>query len=516
MTYYEGPIGGFFLSEIAAFRGRDRVAIASAAATNDVWEEQAAVTQKPKKNTPASSKSKNNAVYTLDGEMSSGWQVLGGENVRHAAVFYFEEPVDLTDGLQIRMLFEKHFACSLGHFRLSVSSNANAQPEAYPEPLEELLKKDSDPANRILIEYFLENAPEMREAAAPLVAAKKSVPKGQATLVMRERAANNPRQTHLHHRGEYLQPKELVAPAVPAFLPQFPKNAPANRLTFARWLFSSENPLTARVTVNRHWQAFFGRGLVQSLEDFGYQSEPPSNPELLDWLASEFVRRNWSVKQLHRLIVTSATYKQASKITPDMAKRDPKNILLARGSRFRLDAEVIRDSALRAAGLLSTKMYGPGVYPPQPASVTTEGTYGKIEWKTSEGEDRYRRTLYTFTKRTAPFAMATTFDAPTGESCLARRDVSNSPLQALTLLNDSMFMEAAQALAKASALESTDAGKRIQNMFRRCATRPALDGEIRAFRSFLDNQTSTGCSEEAAWTSLARAMLNLDEVITHP
>jgi hypothetical protein len=199
-----------------------------------------------------------------------------------------------------------------------------------------------------------------------------------------------------------------------------------------------------------------------------------------------------------------------------MAKRDPKNILLARGSRFRLDAEVIRDSALRAAGLLSTKMYGPGVYPPQPASVTTEGTYGKIEWKTSEGEDRYRRTLYTFTKRTAPFAMATTFDAPTGESCLARRDVSNSPLQALTLLNDSMFMEAAQALAKASALESTDAGKRIQNMFRRCATRPALDEEIRAFRSFLDKQTSTGCSEEAAWTSLARAMLNLDEVITHP
>jgi hypothetical protein len=516
MTYYEGPIGGFFLSEIAAFRGGNRVAIASAAATNDVWEEQAAVTQKPKKNTPASSKSKNNAVYTLDGEMSSGWQVLGGENVRHAAVFYFEEPVDLTDGLQIRMLFEKHFACSLGHFRLSVSSNANAQPEAYPEPVEELLKKEADPANRILVEYFLENAREMREAAAPLVAAKKSMPKGQATLVMRERAANSPRQTHLHHRGEYLQPKELVAPAVPAFLPQFPKNAPANRLTFARWLFSPENPLTARVTVNRHWQAFFGRGLVQSLEDFGYQSEPPSNPELLDWLASEFVRRNWSVKQLHRLIVTSATYKQVSKITPDVAKRDPKNILLARGSRFRLDAEVIRDSALRAAGLLSTKMYGPGVYPPQPASVTTEGTYGKIEWKTSEGEDRYRRTLYTFTKRTAPFAMATTFDAPTGESCLARRDVSNSPLQALTLLNDSMFMEAAQALAKASALESTDAGKRIQNMFRRCATRPAQDEEIRAFRSFFDNQTSTGCSEEAAWTSLARAMLNLDEVITHP
>ena len=237
-------------------------------------------------------------------------------------------------------------ACSLGHFRLSVSSNADVKPETHPEAIEELLKKDADAANRALIEYFLENAPEMREAAAPLVAAKKSVPKGQATLVMRERSANNPRQTHLHHRGEYLQPKELVAPAVPAFLPQFPKNAPANRLTFARWLFSPENPLTARVTVNRHWQAFFGRGLVQSLEDFGYQSEPPSNPELLDWLASEFVRRNWSVKQLHRLIVTSATYKQASKITPDMAKRDPKNILLARGSRFRLDAEVIRDSAL--------------------------------------------------------------------------------------------------------------------------------------------------------------------------
>jgi hypothetical protein len=529
LTNYEGPLGGFFLSELQVFQNGQRIKFARAEATNDEEEDrindQAATKAKAKAKAAAKPKKTNNASATLDAEMSSGWQVLGGVGVQHAAVFHFETPVDLTSGLDLKMLFEKHFACPLGHFRLSATTSDHATATGHPADVENALAKERDlpsPSkpglgkSGSLLRRFLETAPEMKQAAASLLAARKNPPRGQPTLVMSERPDSNPRVTHRYHRGEYLQPKEEVKPAVPAFLPPLPKDAPANRLTFAKWLFSPENPLTARVTVNRQWQAFFGRGLVKSLEDFGYQSEAPSHPELLDWLAIEFVKQGWSIKKLHRLIVTSATYKQSSRITPELAQKDPENILLARGSRFRLDAEIIRDSALKAAGVLSTKMGGPGVYPPQPASVTSEGTYGKVEWKTSEGEDHFRRSLYTFMKRTAPFAMSTTFDAPTGESCLARRDVSNSPLQALTLLNDQMFMEAAQAMAKQVIAESQTDDERLNNIFRRCATRPAAADELTMLKAFLQKQRDKKLEGEALWAAVCRAALNLDEAITHP
>jgi hypothetical protein len=521
LTYYEGPIGGFFLSELQAFQNGQRVKITNAEATNEEEEDKindAASAAKPTKKAArkAAVKKTNNAMAALDGEMSSGWQVLGGYGQEHAAVFHFEKPVDLTNGFDLKMLFEKHFACPLGHFRLSVTTSDHAAATGHPFEVENALaeqKSEVRGQKSEVLMRFLETAPEMKQAAAPLLAARRQMPRGQATLALKERPASNPRPTNRYHRGEYLQPKETVPPAVPAFLPSLPKNAPANRLTFAKWLFSPENPLTARVTVNRQWQAFFGRGLVKSLEDFGYQSEAPSHPELLDWLAVEFVKQGWSLKKLHKLIVMSQTYKQASHRSD---QPDPENMLLARGSRFRLDAEIIRDSALKAAGVLSLKMGGPGVYPPQPASVTTEGTYGKVEWKTSEGEDRYRRSLYTFTKRTAPFAMATTFDAPTGEACLARRDVSNSPLQALTLLNDQMFMEAAQAMAKAVLAESPDDDSRLTNTFRRCLTRPPAADELSMLKTFLAKQRASKLDGEALWTSVCRAVLNLDEAITHP
>jgi hypothetical protein len=558
LTNYEGPLGGFFLSELQAFQNGQRVKIARADATNDEEEDRisdAAAT--PKAKAKAKARKTNNASAALDAEMSSGWQVLGGVGVQHAAVFHFEQPIDLTSGFDLKMLFEKHFACPLGHFRISVTTSDHATPpgilrrsrscspsvgrvwrqparlrrlphlpappppqsrakQSRGEQIAEHTRPTTDRAHAILLRRFLETAPEMKQAAAQLAALRKNPPRGQPTLVMSERPASNPRPTNRYHRGEYLSPKETVPPAVPAFLPSLPKDAPANRLTFAKWLFAPENPLTARVTVNRQWQAFFGRGLVKSLEDFGYQSEPPSHPELLDWLAVEFVKQGWSMKKLHRLIVTSTTYKQSSRITPEFAQRDPENILLARGARFRLDAEIIRDSALKAAGVLSPKMGGPGVYPPQPASITSEGTYGKFEWKTSEGEDRYRRSLYTFIKRTAPFAMSTTFDAPTGEACLAKRDVSNSPLQALTLLNDQMFMEAAQAMAKAVIAESQDDDTRLQNIFRRCATRLAASDELAMLKIFLQKQRDKKLEGEALWSAVSRAALNLDESITHP
>ena len=521
LTHYEGPIGGFFLSELHAFQNSQRLAFSKASASNDEEEDRisdaaAKPKAKPAEN-KAPSKKKNNASSAIDGEMSSGWQVLGGAWVYQSAVFEFEQPLDLAAGLELKMLFEKHFACSLGHFRVSFTTSEHPAATGHPAELEEVLASGSARQdNPGLLLRFLETAPEMKEAVAPLLNARKNPPRGQATLVMEERAASNPRETRLHHRGEYMQPRDPVLPAVPAFLPQLPKDAPQNRLAFAQWLFSPKNPLTARVTVNRQWQAFFGRGLVTSLEDLGYQSDPPTHPELLDWLATELVREGWSMKKLHRLIVTSATYKQGSKITPEHIQKDPKNLYLARGSRFRLDAEVIRDGALRAAGLLSVKMGGPGVYPPQPASITTEGTYGKVEWKTSEGEDRYRRSLYTFIKRTAPFAMATTFDAPTGEACLAKRDVSNSPLQALTLLNDTMFLEAAQALSKRALTEAQSDEARLQVVFRHCVTRPATTDEMALLRSFLNKQRALNPDDAQLWTAVARAALNLDETITHP
>ncbi|MDB6004490.1 MAG: hypothetical protein JWR15_1477, partial [Prosthecobacter sp.] len=516
LTYYEGPLGGFFMSELQASQGGQRAKIARAEDTNEDEDDRISDASAPKAKAKAAAKKKNNAGATLDGEMSSGWQVLGGYGVQHAAVFHFDQPLDLTNGLDLKLLFEKHFACPLGHFRISVTTSDHAEATGHPAEVEEALATGDKSKRELLLRSFLETAPEMEKAAKPLLIARKTPPRGQPTLVMDERPANNPRITHRYHRGEYLQPKEEVTPGVPAFLPPLPKDAPANRLTFAKWLFATENPLTARVTVNRQWQAFFGRGIVKSLDDFGYQSDPPSHPELLDWLAVEFVKQGWSMKKLHRLIVTSATYKQSSRITPEHAQKDPENILLARGSRFRLDAEVIRDSALKAAGVLSPKMGGPGVYPPQPVSVTSEGTYGKFEWATSEGEDHFRRSLYTFTKRTAPFAMATTFDAPTGESCLAKREVSNSPLQALTLLKDQMFMEAAQALAKRVIAESQTDDERLQNIFRRVATRPAAPDELAMLKAFLQKQRDKKLEGEALWTDVSRAALNLDEAITHP
>jgi hypothetical protein len=348
---------------------------------------------------------------------------------------------------------------------------------------------------------------------------------------MQERPAENPRPTYRHNRGEFLQPEERVEPGVLSALPPFPADAPRNRLGFARWLVSPDNPLTAQVTVNRQWAAFFGRGLVPTLQDFGYQGEPPSHPELLDWLAVDFVKDGWSLKKLHRLIVTSAAYLQSSRVTPDLLARDADNRLLARGPRVRLEAELIRDTALRASGLLAERVGGPSVFPPQPPGVTTEGTYGSLAWKVSEGADRYRRGLYTFSKRTAPYATFTTFDAPSGEACLARREVSNTPLQALTLLNDTVFVEAARALGATMAGRRGPVKERVADLFRRCLTRPPTGDEVALVVKFYEQQKhrlehkeldpaavagpgAGDAAERAAWTALARALLNLDEAIT--
>jgi hypothetical protein len=478
----------------------------------------------------------SDAKAAIDGDPQTGWTINGGQGKPHIAVFALEQPTS-GNGLSLRLLFERYHAAALGRFRISFTTDprAAAEPSPLPPEVVEALAtpagQRSDAQRERIFSHFLMQAPELASARKEIDDLHDSAPRPPTTLVMRARPAGHGLETHRYNRGEFLQQAEVVQPGVPAFLPQLPKDQPANRLTFARWLVSKENPLTARVTANRQWQAFFGRGLVRTSEDFGFQGELPSHPELLDWLAVQFANDDWSLKRLHRLIVTSSTYRQSSRVTQELVSRDPNNVLLARGPRFRVEAEVVRDSALRASGLLTDKLGGPSVFPPQPASVTTEGTYGAFTWTTSTGSDRYRRSLYTFAKRTAPFAMYGTFDAPTGEACLARREVSNTPLQALTLLNDTVFVEAAQALGKVMAESKETDEAKANELLRRLVARPADADEVRNVVEFVKRQRERLAKKEldatkiagsgdghgverAAWTAAARVVLNLDEAVT--
>ena len=520
LAWYEGPKGDFFLSELEITAGGARVPVAVASDSFN--------------GTAAFSGGKSTAALALDGEMSSGWSTNGDQGRPHAAVFALAEPVPPGAPIRVVMKFERHYACPLGCFRLSVTGAKSAEARGLTAPEEATLRKPAaertDHESMAVRRRFLASAPELVEPMKEIRGLEAQLRGGPTTLVLRERPADNPRKTFLRHRGEYTQARQEIAPAVPAFLPGLPPGASANRLALAEWLVSSDHPLTARVTVNRQWQAFFGRGIVPTLEDFGFQGTPPSHPQLLDWLATTFVDDlNWSLKKLHRLIVTSATYRQDSAAGPAHLAADPANILLARGPRVRLEAEQIRDGLLRAAGLLSEKMYGPGVRPPQPAGVT-ETAYGGGAWEPSPGEDRHRRSLYTFQKRTAPFAFVTTFDGPSGDSCLARRDVSNSALQALTLMNDPMFVEVARALGAAALSGPGDDAARLDDLGRRVLSRPFAAGERGALLGFLRVQRERLAAGEldatklggegggdpidrAAWMLVARAVMNLDETV---
>jgi len=516
LAYYEGPKGDFFMTNFAVTGDAQPLKIAKA-------------TESYAKNAMGGAPA--GAAQAVDTDLQTGWSTSGREGEASEAVFAFSAPVAARE-MNVQMSFGRHYAASLGKFRISVTTQpAGAEARDLPETIaralatpDALLTAD---ARAKLREHFLLTAPELASAAAEIKQLRKPA-SHTTTLVLRERPSTNPRPTFLHHRGEYLEPKERVEPAVPAILNPLPAGAPRDRLTFARWLVSPDNPLTARVTVNRAWAAFFGRGLVKSVDDFGYQGDSPTHPELLDRLALEFIKQGWSMKKLHRLIVTSATYRQSSRTTPDLLARDPDNRLLARGPRARLEAEMIRDSALRVAGLLTEKVGGPSVRPPQPDGVT-EVAYGGGKWNASSGPDRYRRSLYTFSKRTAPFALFTTFDAPSGDTCVAHRETSDTPLQALTVLNDVVFLEAAQALGKTIAAQPGDDAARIAELFRRAFARAPEASEQVASVQFLAKQRARFSAKElnpvalagkeadperAAWTALVRALFNTDEAIT--
>jgi hypothetical protein len=359
-------------------------------------------------------------------------------------------------------------------------------------------------------------------------------------MVMAE--LKKPRETFVLARGDYRNHTEKVQPGVPAMLPPLGKDAPLNRLTLATWLVQPDHPLTSRVAVNRFWQMYFGTGIVKTQEDFGVQGEPPVHPELLDWLATEFVRTGWDVRAMQRLIVTSATYRQSSAVTPALLEKDPENRLLARGPRFRMPAEMIRDTALAASGLLNDEIGGPSVRPYQPAGIWEELAFGDgfsaQSYEQSHGRDLYRRGMYTFWKRTAPPASLATFDAPDREKCTGRRALTNTPLQALVLLNDPTYVEAARALAQRTLLEGgRDEKARIAYAFRLATARLPTGKESGVLRKLLESELATYSRDPqaamkllsvgesprdkrldpavlAAWTTVTSVILNLDETVT--
>jgi hypothetical protein len=361
------------------------------------------------------------------------------------------------------------------------------------------------------------------------------------TMVMQE--LEEPRETFILARGQYDQPTDKVTPAVPAALPALPEGVPNNRLGFAKWLVDPSHPLTARVTVNRFWMHYFGTGIVRTAEDFGIQGEWPTHPELMDWLATEFIDREWDIKAMQKKIVMSATYRQSSRIPDGLLEKDPENLLLARGSRFRMDAEMVRDNALALSGLLVDTIGGPSVKPYQPGDLWKEVSYGGDEFTgqvfvQDTGEDLYRRSMYTFWKRQSPPPGMLIFDAPNREVCTVRRARTNTPLQALALMNDTQYVEASRILAERMMKEAgPEPMSRVMYAFKLATAREpkpeecavlvsAFNEQVEAYRQDEEaakallsvgehpRDESLDVPELAAWSTVASIILNLDETVT--
>lgn len=479
----------------------------------------------------------------------SGWAVGPKQKEQHTAVFITKTPLAAVPADNVTLTFtlaqqNEKPGQLLGRFRLSVTDSLNVV-RRFEQSTEVLAIIDTRAKKRTaeqaakLQQHFRDTAPSLkplRDKIAKLEAAKPTYP----TLpVLQELPADKRRKTHLMIKGSFLNPGEEVTPAVPAAFHALPADAPSNRLAVAQWLMDKENPLTARVAVNRYWAQLFGTGIVVTEEDFGTQGDPPSHPKLLDWLATEYLRLNWDSKALLKVIVTSATYRQSSLVTEEHLRKDPINRLLTRGPRFRLKAEIVRDQALSLSGLLSRKMRGPSVYPPQPPGLWRAAFNGRDrKWATSTGEDRYRRGMYTFWRRTVPYPSMATFDAPSREVCAVRRIRTNTPLQAFVTMNDPVYVEAAQALGRRIVREGGEnVEERLRYALRLCLVRPATEEQVETLLSlyeserahYLDNEKSAVAiatdpfgplpktmppAEMAAWTVVANVLLNLDAVLS--
>ena len=454
----------------------------------------------------------------LDGNIKTGWAISPRQREGHVALFAFAEPLQLEAETALRITLRQHFgdALTMRRFRIATIGEAD-ETVKLPEPSAEQHQLNE----------------ELAAANKSLQTFNSGVPK---VPVLRALEPTKHRVTKIHRRGNFLDPGDEVPAQLPAALHRLPEGSTLDRLTLAKWLMSRENTLPPRVWANRIWARLFGAGLVETEEDFGALGALPTHPELLDWLAAEYRDNGWSFKKFLKPILLSHTYRQASDVTPGLREADPRNQWLSRGARFRLSAEVVRDASLAAAGLLSDKMGGPPVMPPQPDGLW-RSTYNGQKWVNAEGEDRFRRALYTYLKRTTPYPSMTTFDGGSGEVCQIRRIRTNTPLQALVTLNDPVYLEAAGALAVRMVNAGTDAHERALRGLRLAVIRPVRNEELepllklhsdvaRSFEttpqkaaSFIQSTRAKkpdGVSDAdfAAWIVVANTVLNLDEFLT--
>lgn len=493
------------------------------------------------------------ADLALNDNPADGWAIAGEFGKRHVAVFELKEPLAVPAGTKLSVILDQNYGQkdphNIGRLRLSATSSSTPAPlEGIPSAVAEALAKtpqDRSPEQAgAVTNYFKSIDPEyvrLRESLAKHQAAAPRLPDDRKAQAVAE--ASPSRLTRVLLRGDFLSPGDEVQRETLSVLPGLPANPTRTRLELAQWVVSDANPLTPRVTVNRAWMQLFGRGIVATVDDFGKQGEKPSHPELLDRLAADFVRRGWSLKQIHRRIVSSAAYQQTSALREDLHEIDPENTLFARQTRRRVEAEIIRDVSLAVSGLLAERIGGPSVRPPQPGEYSSLTYANAAKWVDSQGADRYRRGLYTFFQRTSPYPMLAAFDAPDSTECAVKRQTSNTPLQALTLWNDPVFVEAAQSLARRVITEvpvgdsppEQTVRARASWAFRICLARSPSQAEVgdvtALFKSQLQlaaqapaaarpligaNEAPAGVSiaELAAWVNVGRTLLNLDEFVT--
>lgn len=500
----------------------------------------------------------------IDNNPATGWAIDPQEGKSHHLIVSFAAPLMAPASVTVLAEFNSIFANhQAGRFKLSATSSAaphdaSAVPDAVAKVLAVPASQRTEGQRAEVRRYYRTSVSAAFKSVGQRIAGLQKERKElednvRTTMVMEEMP--KPRETHVLVRGQYDKPGEVVTADVPAALPPLPADAPRNRLGLARWIVSKENPLTARVIVNRYWQAYFGTGIVKTAEDFGSQGEWPTHPELLDYLAARFVESGWDVKAMQRLIVTSATYRQSSRATPELIGRDPENRLLARGPRLRLPAEFIRDQALAISGLLDGRIGGASVSPYQPAGLWEElmsredgKNWTAQTYVQSHGADLYRRTMYTFWKRTSPPPTLSTFDAPDREVCTVRRSRTNTPLQALVLMNDPTYLEASRKLAerlmtefgrvtKGSVSVAELNERRMTMVFRLATGRAPEPAELevlkKAFARHLEHYRANPQAAEAllkigespvdggldrgelaAWTIVSSIVLNLDETVT--
>jgi hypothetical protein len=477
----------------------------------------------------------------MDGKEPTGWAIAPQTGRDHWIVFALAEPLDTAARPFVEIVLNQNHGLqhTLGRFRVTAITGNDPQ-SGFPEDVRAALAvaaaNRSEQQAKAVLDYFVSQSAMVRKLTEEADKLKSRI---AARPVMQSRVlaqrSESPRTSHVLERGDFLRPLGEVRPGTPAVLPPLDCGArDANRLDFACWLVSPANPLTRRVMINQLWSGLFGRGLVRTPGDFGLRGQRPTHPELLDYLAQELVELGWSRKAMLREIVLSATYRQASRHRAELFETDPLNELFHRQNRYRVEAEIVRDLALAAAGLLADSVGGPSVYPPLPADIAELSYANNFKWTNSTGPDRYRRGMYTFFKRTAPHPNLTTFDSPdSNTSCLARQ-TSNTPLQALTTLNNEVFAEAAQVFARRVLSEHGDDRARLGRALRLCVIRNPAEDEIATFSELLsaarawyashaeDAKAAVGGyavsdvapAENAAWVATVRIMLNLDEFLT--